>query len=102
MNNNKKIFSSISDNLLNKKVTLVGLAANAKAGACLKVENNVLYLQDRLEWEEDFIEEQVSITGILIKKKIIPDPTVDEEGAISTGAYGEQYVIEKIEEIKKV
>ncbi|MBD3191105.1 MAG: hypothetical protein GF308_10695 [Candidatus Heimdallarchaeota archaeon] len=102
MKADKKIFSSISDNLLNMKVTLVGLAANAKAGSCLQLDNNIIYLQDHFEWGDELLGQHVNVTGVLLKRKIIPDPTIDEQGGISAGAHGEQYVLEQIENIHKL
>ncbi|MEM1659019.1 MAG: hypothetical protein QXK94_08310 [Candidatus Jordarchaeales archaeon] len=42
----------------------------------------------------------IYVTGLLLVKKIIPDPQINNSGAVSTGAYGDQLVLENISEIK--
>jgi len=37
------------------------------------------------------------VSGLLKNEKFIPDPIIDENGAISTGAYGDQLVLENAE-----
>ena len=47
-----------------------------------------------MQWPQDLEDKQVFVNGILRNIKFIPDPVVDENGAISCGAYGDQYVLE--------
>jgi hypothetical protein len=97
-----KVYDSISKDLLGKEITILGLAADAKAGACLKLKNDtIVYIQGVYSWNSEFRGKKVYATGTLLKKKIIPDPEIDESGAISQGAYGEQLILENASEIRK-
>ena len=91
----KEAFDTISENLIDKEITLVGQAVDCKAAACLKLKDGiVVYIPNLDFWDSEFSGKMVSVTGILRRKKIIPDPIVDENGAISTGAEGEQLIID--------
>ncbi len=97
----EKAHDSISKDMIGKEITLIGLAVGCKAGPCLKFKNDIVYIRELDYWDSEFIGKQIIITGTLLKKKIIPDPKIDESGAISTGAHGEQLVLENISEIRK-
>ncbi|MBS7268688.1 MAG: hypothetical protein KIH10_07645 [Candidatus Freyarchaeota archaeon] len=94
-----KVFDSISKDMMGRRVTLHGLVVNCKAGPCLKLKNDIVYIPE-LENNEEIMGKTISATGTLLEKKIIPDPQIDESGAISTGAYGSQLVLENISEVK--
>ncbi|MEM2959473.1 MAG: hypothetical protein QXS27_07565 [Candidatus Jordarchaeaceae archaeon] len=94
-----KVFDSISRDMMGRRVTLHGLVVNCKAGPCLKLKNDIVYIPE-LEDNEEIMGKTISATGTLLEKKIIPDPQIDESGAISTGAYGNQLVLENISEVK--
>lgn len=88
-------FDTISKNLIGKEITLVGQAVDCKAAACLKLKNDiVVYIPNLDFWNSEFLGKKVYVTGILQWKKIIPDPIIDENGAISTGAEGDQLILE--------
>ncbi len=95
----EKVFDSVSKGMMGRKVTLRGLVVNCKAGPCLKLKNDIVYIPE-LENNEKIVGKTISVTGTLIEKKIIPDPQIDESGAISTGAYGNQLVLENISQVK--
>lgn len=98
----RKIYHSLSAELFGKEITLLGVAFDSKAGAVLKVENDIIvYIYDLASWPDEFLRQQMCVTGTLQKKKIIPDVTIDENGAISQGAPGDQYLLENVKEIKK-
>ena len=88
--------------MIGKENYFVGLVVNCKADPCLKVKNDIVYVPELEREDPEFMGESVSVTGTLPEKKIIPDPKVDESGAISTGAYGNQLVLENISEIRTV
>ena len=91
----KEAFDTISENLIGKEITLVGQAVDCKAAACLKLKNDiVVYIPNLDFWNSEFLGKDVYVTGLLRWKKIIPDPTIDEKGAISTGTEGEQLILE--------
>ena len=83
---------------MEKKTTLSGVARDAKGGAILfTLEKAVIYIEGLDFWPPELCDEQVVVTGILTRKKYIPAPTTDKNGAISTGAEGEQFVLENAE-----
>lgn len=92
----KEAFDIISENMIGKEITLVGQAVDCKTAACLKLKNDiVVYISNLDFWEEsEYLGKVVYVTGLLKWKKIIPDPMIDENGAISAGAEGDQLVIE--------
>ena len=86
------------EKLIGQKVTLLGTAKDAKGGAVLITEDdNVIYIKEFESWSSELLDTQVSVSGLLNKEKFIPDPLVDENGAISCGAFGDQLVIKKAE-----
>jgi hypothetical protein len=98
-----KVFDTISEKVIGKEIALSGVAFDAKAGAVLKLkDNNIVYIQNLSSWPSESLRMQQIVIGTIQKKKMIPDPKVDANGAISQGAYGEQYVLENIKELKKV
>ncbi len=91
----KKEYDSISEDMIGKEITLIGLAVDAKAGACVLLKDDVaIYVQEWEHWEPEILGKKVSVTGTLVEKKFIPDPIIDENGAISQGAEGSQLVLE--------
>lgn len=93
----EKVYDSISKNIIGKEISLSGLAFDAKSGAVLKLKNGaIVYLQGLDYWPSELIGKKTSVRGTLQEKKFIPDPVIDEDGAISQGAYGLQYVLENI------
>ena len=98
----QKIYDAFSEKLLGKEITLLGIAFDSKAGAVLKLKDDmIVYISELIYWSDEFLRQQMCVTGTLYKKKIIPDVTIDENGAIGQGAPGEQYVLENVKEIKK-
>jgi len=82
------------EKLIGQDVTLLGLAKDAKGGAVIiTTDNNVIYIKGLQSWSPDMADSLVSVTGLLKREKIIPDPITEKDGAISTGAFGEQLVI---------
>ena len=91
----KKEYNTIPKNMIGKKITLVGLAVDAKAGASIMLnDNSTIYVQEWDHWDSNFLGKRVRVTGTLISKKFIPDVKIDENGAISQGAPGDQLVLE--------
>ncbi|MGC9781144.1 MAG: hypothetical protein HZR80_18010 [Candidatus Heimdallarchaeota archaeon] len=98
-----KIVDSITKDLLGQDVIIEGMAYDAKGGACIKLKDgDIVYIKNKLNWETEYLEKRIVISSTLNLKKMIPDPEVSENGAISTGAIGKQYVLEKIAKIKIV
>lgn len=80
---------------INQVVSLIGIAQNAKAGAVITIGDEfVVHIRGLYDWPDELFNKEVRVTGTLTYVKFIPDPIVDEDGAISTGAYGKDYVIE--------
>jgi len=95
-----KVFTKIIPELLNKEISMKGLAVVSKAGACIKLAEDIVFIQNKYDWEDDELNKLVVVTGTLVEKKFIPDPIVDENGAISQGAEGNQFVLEEIKKIE--
>lgn len=88
-------------NHLGERVTLYGIAQNAKGYAVLLTEDEkVIYIRELAEWPEDLLDSSITIKGILRHIKLIPDPNITENGAISQGAQGLQYVLTNYEIIE--
>ena len=99
----RKIHDLVSENLIGKEIILQGLAFDSKAGAVLKLRNDmIVYIYDLASWPSEFIGQKTCVTGTFQKKKIIPDVKIDEDGAISQGAPGDQLLLENVKEIKKI
>lgn len=95
-----RIYSSLSEDLIGKEVTLTGRAAESKPGPCLQLDNDIVFIKGKRFWPEDQLNKKIIITGRLSYEKMIPDVVIDENGGISQGATGKQYILENITEIK--
>jgi len=95
-----EVITKITPELLNMEISMQGLAVVSKAGACIKLAEDIVFIKNKHDWEDEELNEIVVITGILVEKKFIPDPVVDEDGAISQGAEGTQFVLENIKKIE--
>lgn len=85
------------ENLIGKKVNLTGIARDAKGGAVLvTTESHVIYIKALAFWSSELINKQLFVTGVLKREKIIPDPKIDANGGISSGATGVQLVLENM------
>lgn len=81
--------------LIDLNAHFTGRAENAKGGAVVVLRNQeVIYIRNLPSWDDAVVGEQVSIKGIVRLEKYIPDPEVAEDGAISQGAIGSQYVLD--------
>lgn len=79
-----------------RTTTITGVAKNAKAGAVVVLgDGNPVYVQGLDEWPDSTLDRNVEVRGVLVDEKMIPDPKVDKNGAISQGAMGDQTVIKK-------
>ena len=86
------------EKLIGQKIALLGTARNAKAGAVLiTTDESVIYIKGLESWSPELVDQQVSVNGVLKKEKLIPDPEIDKNGGISSGATGTQLVLEKAE-----
>ncbi|MEM3587425.1 MAG: hypothetical protein QXO71_08910 [Candidatus Jordarchaeaceae archaeon] len=94
------MFDSVSRDMIGREVTMYGLVVNCKAGPCLKVKNDIIYIQELEDMAFKIMGRRVSVTGVLLEEKIIPDPEIRENGTISTGAYGNQLVLKNIKEVR--
>jgi len=83
-------------NMVDKEITLYGIAKDAKGGAVMVIKNGgVVYIDELTGWNNEFLDKDISATGTLRLKNYIPDPYVDEKGGISQGAVGDEFVLEK-------
>jgi len=79
-----------------KKVTVVGIAQNAKSGAILLVDGEALYLQGKESWEAKDVNQKIRATGRLAEFQL-PVASQNEKGEWSAGvaAPGTAYRLEK-------
>jgi hypothetical protein len=83
------------DPKLGQQVTINGCARDAAMGAVVLTEDRTpIYVDGLREWDEDIEGEDIEATGILRRRSLAPDPVVDEDGAVSHGAEGTNYVLE--------
>ena len=88
----------VLDELIGQKVTLLGTAKDAKGGAALiTTDEKMIYIKGLDSWSTELVDKEVSVIGLLKKEKIIPDPLINKKGDISSGAIGEQLVLENAE-----
>ena len=79
-----------------KVVTYSGFARDNKAGATLSIEGvmgAVIYIDGLSAWPKEYLGQRIEVTGTLTYKKYIPNPT-NNDGLVSQGAEGRQYVLE--------
>ena len=82
------------EKVLGQEVTLDGTARDAKGGAVLLTDDNIpIYIEGLDSWPPDIDGSRISVSGILNKEKYIPDPYIGDDGGISQGAIGMQYVL---------
>ena len=74
-------------------VRIEGTAYDAKGGAVLRTDDAVVYIAGKASWPADVVGGRVRATGILSEEKIVPDPEVGADGAVSAGAAGLQKVL---------
>ena len=74
--------------------TIEGTAREAMAGpVVITGDNEVYYVRGLAEWPEGVAGKNVRVDGQVKEMKLIPDPGVSENGAVSAGAEGMQMVI---------
>ena len=72
-----------------------GIARDAKGGAVVITSSgSPVYIEHLDGWPGDVLGCEIEAKGKLVAKKYIPDPFIDEDGAISQGAAGDQDVLE--------
>ncbi len=74
-------------------IKVTGTAMNSKGGAVLVLENDIVFIRGMHSWSDSHLGKKITMAGLLEYEKYIPDPTKDEDGAISQGAEGMQYVL---------
>ncbi|MBD3187951.1 hypothetical protein GF325_14030 [Candidatus Bathyarchaeota archaeon] len=83
---------------IGQQVRLEGVARDAKGGAVLILDDGTpVYMENLDYWDENTQGQIVIASGTLVRVKYIPDPVVDENGAISQGAEGLQLVLRQPE-----
>lgn len=65
-------------------------------GAVVVTEaRDTYYVAGLSEWDASVLRKKVSVTGVVVDKKLAPDPTVGSDGSVSAGMAGTAKVIEK-------
>jgi len=82
------------EKVLDSQVTISAVAHNAKAGAVVMTDQNeVIYLRDLREWQDALLGRRVLIEGVLRRQHVYPEVRT-EDGAISQGISGKQWIID--------
>jgi uncharacterized membrane protein YtjA (UPF0391 family) len=88
-------FTGIAGTAANIAWILFVIGARVYAGAVLQTdEGDTVYVAGLAAWPGDLVGRRVEVTGKLARKKLIPDPEVNEDGEHTAGAYGLQDVLE--------
>ena len=83
------------DSHLDQTITLSGTARDAVMGAVVVTSTRTpVYIDGLEEWDDATFGANISVTGILRKKSLGPDPQVAADGGVSHGIEGSQYVLE--------
>ncbi len=77
-----------------QRVTIRGKAEDAKMGAVVLVEEEPVYLTDLELWKSALRGKRVRATGLLMRRKLAPDPVMDD-GVMLQGAWGESWVLDE-------
>lgn len=89
------IFDRWPKGMLDQQVTLVGTADNAYVGALVVLsDSTTIYVGGLDEWDEALYGKEVRVTGTLRKRKLAPDPEVNEKGEHSHGMHGRVTVVD--------
>ncbi|HBU07050.1 MAG TPA: hypothetical protein DEB09_03115 [Candidatus Magasanikbacteria bacterium] len=80
---------------LKETVIMEGVAVNGKAGAIIITEKTGPVYLDRIDsWPDDKLDKKIMVEGSeLVNIKYIEDSVIGEDGGISQGAEGTQWVL---------
>ena len=79
---------------MERPVTITGKAANAFLGAVVvDADGNTYFIDGLSSWADELLDREVVVTGTPTRKKLAPDPVVDEAGAVSHGMQGSATVL---------
>jgi len=74
-------------------VTISGIARDAMGGAVITATDKVVYVHGLDSWPAALAGKKVIATGRLSEEQYIPESTVADDGAVSAGAVGKQWVL---------
>lgn len=83
-------------NMVDTKATIEGTARNAHLGAVLLTEDRTpIYIDGLRSWDDTGLDgQQIKVEGMLRRRKLAPDPVVEDDGSVSHGVEGDNYVFE--------
>lgn len=82
------------DSLIGQRVTLHGTAFDAHSGAVLMLDDGMtVYVAELPAWDEELVGRAMTLTGLLGREQLGPEPTVAESGAHSHGRTGRPFVL---------
>jgi len=89
------IVDSFPGDLLDTNITAIGEAHDAYQGAMVLLSDDTpLYVAGLESWDPSVKTKQVKVTGMLRRRKLQPDPSVNAKGERSPGAYGGVFIID--------
>ena len=82
------------EEMLDHEVTLHGIAMDAQAGAVLQLDDGTpVYVGDVAAWDDEFVGQELTVTGVLVRQQLAPEPRRNERGGHSHGMLGGSYVV---------
>ena len=89
------LIDPILEPMLDQNVTINGTARIAMLGAVILTDDRTPVYVDGIErWDNNTDGRSIAASGLLVRKKLAPDPVVDADGGHSHGIEGTQYVLE--------
>ncbi len=80
------------------KITIEGIAHNSKAGAMILTDSNeVFYIAGLDDWNDNFYEKRVKVTGFIKTENFKEEDLKNEKGEYIQGMVGEKHSIFKAE-----
>ena len=77
------------------RVQLEGTASNAKGGAVIEGPDGPVYIEGLDRWPPDVRGKRVRVDGLLVSRKLFPDPETDPARPQHAAAAGMQFVLER-------
>jgi len=78
----------VTNDYIGKPVELRGKAQNAKGGAVVVIDDQVIYVRGLQSWPAEAEGKRVVVRGVLATLKYLPEATKNDKGEISQGTEG--------------
>jgi hypothetical protein len=92
--NNQSSAYSAYDPWVDRQIAITGVATDTQFGAVLKAQGGTIYIAGMKAWPAEIVGKSFTVTGKLVRKKLVPDPGVNDAGVYVDGLPGTQLVFE--------